>query len=339
MDLDTFMTTLYVLVDDWYQSEMAGLMKRRRGAKPKMSDSEVLTVALAGQWRVGVPWRSERGVVRYMQAHGRQWFPHMLGRSAFNARVRNLWGALVKLQQVVAVELHSEDDVYESVDCRPLPACSLAQAASHKPQRLWTSGLGRGGNNGGWFYGEQLLAAVTPSGVVTGWLIGPPETDDRWIMDAFLSARAGQTMHLVGPPPSVKREKARQRTPPVGPMGPLIAPGPSASRPYVADQGFNGDRWRQHWRTRYAAEVITAPPANAPDAWPRGWKRWLSHHRQIVDTVFSWLDEVFGMNRLHAHSRWGQYTRVAAKMAAYNIGRYINRLAGRPEGALETLLC
>ena len=102
MDLDTFLTTLYVLVDDWYKSRIAPTMERHAGRPPHMSDSEVLTVALAGRWQVGVPWRSERGLVRYMQKHGHGWFPTMLQRSAFNTRVRNLWGALVQLQQLAA---------------------------------------------------------------------------------------------------------------------------------------------------------------------------------------------------------------------------------------------
>src|SRR5690606_1695958 len=88
MDLDTFLTTLYVLVDDWYKARIEPLMPRRKGGQQQMSDSEGMTVALAGQWRVGVPWQSERGVVRYMHPYGRGWFPTMLERSAFNERVR-----------------------------------------------------------------------------------------------------------------------------------------------------------------------------------------------------------------------------------------------------------
>ena len=53
MDLDTFLTTLYVLVDDWYKGERAEQMRRHQGAHERMSDSEVLTVALAGQWQAG----------------------------------------------------------------------------------------------------------------------------------------------------------------------------------------------------------------------------------------------------------------------------------------------
>lgn len=153
MDLDTFLTTLYVLVDDWYKQYLAVQMQRQRGAPAKMSDSEVLTVALAGQWRVGVRWQSERGLVRSMQRHGRAWFPQMLGRSAFNQRVRKLWAAFVALQQIIASLLQRSDEVYSCVDCVPLPACSLAQAASAERHWLWLSQLGHGGNHEGGFTG------------------------------------------------------------------------------------------------------------------------------------------------------------------------------------------
>lgn len=124
MDLDTFITTLYVVVDAWYNAEIKGQMQRHGGPPLKMSDSEVLTLAIAGQWQIGVPWRSERGMVRYMQAHGRHWFPGILGHSQFNQRARDLWGALVRLQQLIGQELYV-DELYESVDCTELPHCSL----------------------------------------------------------------------------------------------------------------------------------------------------------------------------------------------------------------------
>ena len=31
MDLDTFLTTLYVVIDDWYKREMCARMKRHAG--------------------------------------------------------------------------------------------------------------------------------------------------------------------------------------------------------------------------------------------------------------------------------------------------------------------
>lgn len=334
MDLDTFLTTLYVIVDDWYQQQGAQQMRRRMAGRVRMSDSEVLTVALAGQWRVGVPWQSERGVVRYMQRNGRAWFPTMLSKSAFNERVRQLWGGLIQLQQAVAAQLDSMDNLYECVDVVPLPACSLAQAASGDKHWLWWSRVGYGGNQGGWYWGEQLLLSVSPSGVVTGWLLGAATVDDRWLLQAFLSQRHGKC-DLRKP----AGDKKQRRLPNPDTFAPFIAVGQARPRPYVADRGFNGERWRQHWQRYYAAEVLTIPPSNAPNAWTVAQQRWLASHRQIVETVFARLNTVFALNRLQAHSRWGQYTRLAAKLAAYNVGIWLNRSLGRPDGALETLIC
>jgi len=41
---------------------------------------------------------------------------------------------------------------------------------------------------------------------------------------------------------------------------------------------------------------------------------------------------------LNAHTDWGKITRLAAITAAYNLGILFNRLLGRKDGALETLI-
>jgi hypothetical protein len=337
MDLDTFLTILYVMVDDWCKGQGQASLGRRRGEQVKMSDSEVLTVAMAGQWRGNVPWASERGVVRYMQTHGRGWFPRMLGRSAFNERVRQLWGTLVQLQSYFAQLLGQAEAAYEVVDCMPLPACSLAQMDSHDGHWLWWSTLGRGGNQGRWFFGEQLLMSVTATGVITGWLLGPAEVDDRWLMQVFVSTRA-QHPELTMPARRPRNGQARELTPPVAQFIPLVATGTPYPRPYLADQGFNGKRWATHWR-QYQAQVITIPPANAPDAWSSQDRRWLKAHRQVVETVFARLVQSFALQHLNAHSRWGQLTRLAAITATYNFALWLNHQHGRPFGALATLIC
>lgn len=336
MDLETFFTRLYVLVDDWYKAEGWILMQRHRGPALQLSDSEVLTIAIAGQWRAGVPWTSERSLVRYLLVHGRHWFPHMLERSAFNARVKQLWRALVCLQQRLADWMETGRSAYEVVDCLPLPACSVAQAATGKSHWLWWSQWGRGGNEGGWVFGEQLLMAVTQQGAITGWLLGPAQTDDRWLMQAFVSARAGD-MQLVAPDKRPQNGHARSLLPPAGQVLPLLAVGQPTGEPYLADRGFNGARWQLHWLT-FGARVITVPPANAPDAWSQPDSAWLSRHRQIIETTFAFLKDVFAIKHLQAHSRWGQLTRIAAKCAAFNFGLWLNHLLERPSHAFATLI-
>jgi hypothetical protein len=64
----------------------------------------------------------------------------------------------------------------------------------------------------------------------------------------------------------------------------------------------------------------------------------LHRHRQPVETAFAQLTTVFSFTRLRAHSRWGQLTALAAMLAAYNLGLWLNHQQGRPLLALATLI-
>jgi hypothetical protein len=340
MDLDTFLTTLYVVIDDWYKQEIAQHKSERRGSAPaQMSDSEILTLAIAGQWRKGVPWESERSLVRYMKAHGQRWFPRMLERSAFNRRVRMLCGVLAALQREVCSWLGDEGKGYEIVDGFPLPTCTLGQAARQKGHWLMTANKGHGGNYGGWFFGQRWWVSVTADGAITGWMVAGASINERWLLEAFLSQRAGRGQ-ICGPPATRRTAKARRPSIPVGFIGAAFAVG-KWIKTYLADRGLNGPRWQQHWRTAYDAVVISVPPARAPEArfWSAADCRWLASHRQPIETAYAFLTEVFGSKRVDAHSEWGLYTRLAAKAAAYNLGLFLNRLLQRPSGALATLIC
>jgi hypothetical protein len=338
MDLETFFTRVYVMVDDWYKAAIAAEVNKHAGGAVRLSDSEVLTIALVGQWRVGVPWHSERGLVRWVQRHGRGMFPRMIGKSAFNRRVRGLWGAFIRLQQLLGNCLERAEDIYESVDGVPIHAYSNSQGLKETSHALWESQRGHGGTTGGFFSGDKLLMSVTASGVITGWLIGHGNVNERWLLEAFLSMRSGQPQ-LVGPAPSPHASRAERATPPVGHIGAFQAVGVGRARPYLADRGFNSRRWRQHWAAAYHATVISIPPRHDPEAvdWSRADCRWLASHRQIIDTTFAFLSTVFGFQHPGARSRWGLYTRLAAKVAAFLLGMFLNRLLGRPPHALHTL--
>lgn len=340
MDLDTFLTRLYVVVDDWYKLEIQPVKPVRCGASPRMSDSEVLTVALAGQWQVGTPWRSERAVVRYMQAHGRQWFPTMLQKSAFNRRVRDLCGVFAALQRFLVALVSPKQSSYEVEDGLPLPVCSLGQAARSKRRWLMQTSRGHGGTQGGWFHGQRWWASVTPQGAITGWMVADAHVQERWLHEAFLSQRAGDG-EVHGPLASTHEARSVRATPSSGFIGGAFAAGAFSPVPYLADRGLNGKRWRDHLRQYYHADVLAPPSRRTGEAaaWLPAHFRWLAGKRQIVETVFALMSHVFGVKHLNAHSQWGQYTRLAAKSAALNMALYFNRCLNRPLLAVSTLLC
>lgn len=337
IDLDTLIIIIYVFIDEWYGKEIAPL-KVKRGRPAQFSDSEALTIAVLSEWRAGVSWQSERGCLRYLHQHYARWFPNLPQRSAFNERKRHLLGVLQHLQPALAEWLSTRDDIYECVDALPIPAGSLGQYSRDKGHWLGDSTVGRG--KGGWFWGDHLLASVCPSGVITGWLLAAAHINDRWLLEAFLSGRRGQ-VHLIGPPHRPKDGFQSRRSPPIGFIGALFAIGPSRGRAYMADKGFNGARWQRHWRHHFQAQVITVPPDNARDErpWSVSEKRWLASKRQIVETVFATLTRAFDIKTLRAHSRWGQYTRICAKLVGYHLGIWINCSLGRPHQSHETLIC
>ena len=59
--------------------------------------------------------------------------------------------------------------------------------------------------------------------------------------------------------------------------------------------------------------------------------------RQQVEVCFAALKRVFGMDGTLAKTLTGLVTRIAAKVAAYTYGCYVNRLLGRPQGRIKEL--
>jgi hypothetical protein len=70
LDPDTFLTILYVMADDFCKSQPP--KETRPGPNPSLTHSEVITLALFGQWS---RFQSERGFYRYAQAHLQAAFP------------------------------------------------------------------------------------------------------------------------------------------------------------------------------------------------------------------------------------------------------------------------
>jgi hypothetical protein len=85
-----------------------------------MSDSEVLCLGLAAQWRSGVPWKTERGVLRSVHKHCRQLLPTLLSQSAFNRCLRRLWGAFILIQNALVETLETTHD-FDIMDGFPIP--------------------------------------------------------------------------------------------------------------------------------------------------------------------------------------------------------------------------
>jgi hypothetical protein len=50
--------------------------------------------------------------------------------------------------------------------------------------------IGRGGSDRGFDYGVKWLTAVNRRGLITGFVFGPANTEERWLAEALLRWRA-----------------------------------------------------------------------------------------------------------------------------------------------------
>jgi hypothetical protein len=326
LDLETFLVALYVIVDDLYQSHIQPRLPACGGPPAQMSDSEVLCLGLAVQWRSGVPWKSERSLMRYVRKHLSHLFPMLLTQSAFNRRLRRLWGAFILIQDAVADDL--AQGAYDVMDGFPIPVAHGAR--SFTPGWLADiARIGKGGNDR-YFYGVRLMMVIDQHGVATGWALASGNVQERWVAELLFSTRAG--VPGVQGPLDAKGQKPKVPRPTEW-MAAVPSGGTAANKPILSDSGFRGDDWLAHWAQTYGVQVYPLPKAA-----PRATRHWLSSIRQVVETTFANLSESFGLKYPGAHSTWGLLMRVAAKVAAYNLGIMLNRLLGRPDFAFATLI-
>jgi hypothetical protein len=159
-----------------------------------------------------------------------------------------------------------------------------------------------------------LLTAVDSSGVITGFCSGAASTSDQQLAESFFATRA--------------RPNPR-----------LISVGSASSGPYVADKGFEGAENHLRWLESYGAQIIHPPKRNSrKKRWSKQLRRWVARIRQIVESVYEKLFNVFGLWRERPHELQGLRARLASRVALHNFCIWLNDQLGRPRLAFADLL-
>jgi hypothetical protein len=305
IDEDTFLTRLYVEVDDFCKAYLPPLVQP--GPAASLYRSEVVTLGIYGQW---ARFQSERDFYRYALRRLRSAFPSLPHYSQFNRLLRKHHDAIVAFFLHVAKLLDSSGWAYEVLD-----SSGVLTRDAKRRGRGWLPGLATIGwsNRVGWYEGFHLLAAISPVGAVTGFGFAPAHVHDNPMTETFLALRNH-------PDPR------------------LLSVGLATSRPYVADKGFSGRENRARWHELYKARVISPPTRRNRHPWPKPLRRWLASIRQIVETVYDKLHNTWRLGHERPHDLSGFQTRLAAKMALHNFCIWLNQQLGRPNLAFADLI-
>lgn len=306
VDVDTFITRLYVMVDDFCQSQQQ-TERQRPGPQAALSRSEVITLALFGQW---AQFPSERAFYRYAQRHLRSAFPTLPDRSQFNRLQREHAPLITAFGLSLVSVLDAQQCCYERID-----SSGIATRDAKRRGEGWLAGQTDIGwsNRIGWYEGFHLLTSIAQTGVITGYGFGPASTHDQPLLETFLAARACSPERLN-------------------------SVGAKAQGACLADKGFAGDKPHARWRELYGAEVITPPHQSSKQRWPKEWRQWLARLRQLIESVFDKLLNTFRLARERPHALTGFQARLAAKMSLHNFCIWLNGHLQRPPLAFADLV-
>jgi hypothetical protein len=283
VDLSTFIVSVFCLADDWLRQRKL----RSRGPAPKLSDSEVITMEVVGEF-LGMD--TDKAIYDYFRRHYAEWFPAMtkVHRTTFARQSANLWKAkeglwqhLLKSEFTPGCYAHNSLELC-IIDSLPMPVCHRAR--SHRCKIVSEmADYGRDTIGGGFFYGVRAHLLVGWPGVIVGASLAPASVHDlsvaredlvRWMRRGWVLADRNYFSQALC------QELERSG-------GPRLV----AQYRYKKSEKEKGLRW----------------------------PLWLVRKRRRIETVFSQLAGRFGMKKVWARDAWHLASRFMRKILSHTI--------------------
>lgn len=176
-DLDALLTCLYVLVDDLLPAR-----RRRLGRPPRISDSELICLAVA---QVLLDCPNERRFLRLAKWRLGHLFPYIPGQSGFNKRLRSLAPQLVQAITLLAQLSPSFCDRLRLLDSTPVP-CAASRETVRRSQLAGHGGYGYCRSHSRWFWGFRLYLLCSPDGLPVGFELAAANQPERAVAAELL---------------------------------------------------------------------------------------------------------------------------------------------------------
>lgn len=169
MDITDFITTVFVIVDDFCQKFAQPRQLRTRGFLPKLSDSEVITMEIVGEY---LGFSKDKDIYRYFKRHWNHLFPRLPDRSNFVRQSANLWQ--VK-QMFFNYVVRDRDRWLQIIDSMPIEACKFVRARRTK---LFRDSADYGKWFGQTFFGYRLHLKINSYGMIRKFILAKASEHD-----------------------------------------------------------------------------------------------------------------------------------------------------------------
>ncbi len=194
-DLDTLATALYVSADDLLRAHPERVPARPRvGCEPKITDAELLTVAMM-QALLG--FTSEARWLRHARAKLTTMFPYLPQQSGYNKRLRKLAVTMSWLIAQLAAQTSVADDDVWVVDSTPVECARSKETVKRSELAGWAE-YGYCASHSRFFWGLRLHLVCTLHGLPVGWALTGAKTDEREALAAILDSTPALAARLAG---------------------------------------------------------------------------------------------------------------------------------------------
>lgn len=308
MTFDDYLLHLFYLVDT--QLKALNLPKlRSRGPAPKLADSEVITLELAGEF-LGLD--TDKGIWQHFRRYHAAEFPMLLqtDRCNFCRHGANLWRVKQLLHQRILRLLPLAEELERQVllwliDSFPLRVCRFKRAPAHK-LFAGLAAYGRDPTNGDLFFGFRVHLRTSDRGFCAAATLAPGNVADFPMLLELLpkpQADGGEGSQGIG----------------------------------IGDRNYWNPQGIQALRQQQGFELLAPFRKESSDPWPLRSKL-LGRLRQIIEPVIGQLAVRFNCQRTWARDLWHLCSRLTRKLLSHTAAVLLNWRQGNPPLQLSLLI-
>jgi len=185
-DLDTLLTSIYVLLDDFLPD------REGPGRRPKITDAELITLAVA-QVFLGVP--NDRQFLGFAIWRLGHLFPYLPKQPGYNKRLRSLTPQIARSINYLAFLSPSIFDSLRLLDSTPVP-CGASRETVRRSEFAGTAAYGYRSSHSRYFWGFRLCLLCASDGTPIAFELAPANAPERQVAAEMLErvSLAGHTV-------------------------------------------------------------------------------------------------------------------------------------------------
>jgi hypothetical protein len=184
MPLEDFIILVYCLVDDFYKETTKNITLRHRGPQPKLTDSEVITMDIVGEY-LGL--NHDKNIWAYFKIYWKHFFPTLGCRTTYVRQSANLWRIKSMIQAQLSQSFQGDLAMFDGF---PIPICHIKR---YKKSSLFKNegAVGYCASKDEKYFGFSGNLMISRCGGIRGFALTPANIDERDVLPEVVEGHKG----------------------------------------------------------------------------------------------------------------------------------------------------